>query len=79
MLCYGLKENLKKEKGNNEYSKDYLDSLIWTAHYYFKECINWRWASQYEKTPSLRSLDQFITGIDRLNFEVGFLAQDSIF
>ena len=68
-ILYYPDEKNYKEKGNNEYSKDYLDSLIWTAHYYFKECINWRWATQYEKTPSLRSLDQFITGIDRLNFE----------
>ena len=29
--------------------KDYLDTLVHTTHYYFNECINWRYSSNESK------------------------------
>ena len=57
-------DNLVKD----ELCADYLDSLIWTSHYYFKECINWRWSTKYHKTPFLTDLFHYCKGINSLSF-----------
>ena len=31
--------------------KDYFDSLVWTTHYYFNECIDWRWSTKFNEGP----------------------------
>ena len=49
-------------------SKDYLDSLIWTCHYYFKKCIHWRWSTEYSHTPTLKNLFQYTNSLNELSF-----------
>ena len=61
------KKHIKKE--NDKICQDYLDSLIWTSHYYFNECINWRWATKYDDTPSLSFFKDYIQKLNNLEFE----------
>ena len=68
-ILYYPREQKHKKNENDDISKDYLDSLIWTSHYYFKECINWKWASEYEDTPSLTYFRNYITKLKRLEIK----------
>ena len=45
-----------KESKKEELSRDYLKSLVWTANYYFRECIDWKWCTTYHHTPLLQDL-----------------------
>lgn len=47
---------------------DYLASLIWTSHYYFKECVHWRWSTGYNNTPSLKELSLYLENTNSLSF-----------
>ena len=47
---------------------DYLNSLIWTTNYYFKECIHWKYCTKYEETPSLVYFSKYLSNIQNLNF-----------
>jgi 5'-3' exonuclease len=62
----------EEQKLKNNYKKDicddYLASLIWTSHYYFKECVNWRWSTEYNHTPSLKELSGYIKNMNGLSF-----------
>ena len=73
ILYWPEESNHLKQKGtnknSNELCKDFVDSLLWTSHYYFKECINWKWCTQYENTPSLKELYEYISPIKELSFE----------
>jgi 5'-3' exonuclease len=40
--------------------KDYLDSLAWTTKYYFDECINWRYCTQYNEAPLLGHFSTYL-------------------
>ena len=67
----------KEKKCSNPYQgiakdnvcKDFLDSLIWTAHYYFNECINWRWCTRYEIAPSIKDLSLYVSSKGKLSIE----------
>ena len=59
-------ENLNKK----DLCEDYLNSLIWTSHYYFKECINWKWKTKYHKTPFLKDLYHYCNNIDKLSMDI---------
>ena len=50
-------------------SKDFIDSLIWTSHYYFKECIDWVWSSQYNHSPSLKGLSSYLNSLKSISFD----------
>jgi 5'-3' exonuclease len=41
-------------------SCEYIKSLIWTAHYYFRECRRWDYAYDYSHAPSLYDLNKYI-------------------
>ena len=58
----------KNDNKDNLY-QDFLNSLIWTSHYYFKECIHWRWATEYHKTPFLKDLYHYCKDMNSLSFE----------
>ena len=53
----------------SQMSKDYLESLIWTSHYYFRECISWSWCTRYEKVPFLKDLSQYLQRVKSFSFE----------
>ena len=48
---------------------DYIDSLVWTAHYYFKGCVHWRWSTEYNQGPLLKDLSKYLIGKQNLDFE----------
>lgn len=43
--------------------EDYIDSLVWTAHYYFKGCHNWSWKTKCIHGPSCQALSQYLSHI----------------
>ena len=49
-------------KKKDDLSKDYLESLVWTTHYYFKECIDWKWSSKYNRAPFIKDLSSYLQG-----------------
>ena len=67
ILFWEKEKNLKHIYDVN-ICKDYLDSLIWTSHYYFKGCVNWRWSTEYNQTPSLKDLSNYIETKNSLSF-----------
>jgi 5'-3' exonuclease len=40
--------------------EDYMKCLMWTTHYYFNECVNWRFNSEYNHGPFITNLNKFI-------------------
>ena len=68
-ILYFPEEKNHRVKKDINLCTDYLNSLIWTSHYYFKECINWRWCTLYEDTPSLRDLTNYISTLRDISFE----------
>ena len=38
----------------------YIESLLWTAHYYFDECISYSWGYKYEYSPTLHDLSIYL-------------------
>lgn len=50
----------KSMKYDKDECKDYLDTLVHTTHYYFNECINWRYSSSVSKGPILTHLCKYI-------------------
>jgi 5'-3' exonuclease len=62
------KEKRLKHIPDENICDDYLASLIWTSHYYFKECVNWRWSTFYDNTPSLKELSLYLEKTNSLSF-----------
>ncbi len=50
----------KSLKYDTKECKDYLDTLVHTTHYYFNECINWRYSSNESKGSLLTHLCKYI-------------------
>jgi 5'-3' exoribonuclease 2 len=50
----------------HEVCQDFLDSVIWTTHYYFKGCVNWSWCTIFERGPLLRDLATYLQTKERL-------------
>ena len=44
----------------NDVCSHYIKSLVWTAHYYFHECISQEWYYPYEHSPTLRDVKIFL-------------------
>ena len=68
-LLYWPEEKKLKDYYDKNVCKDFLDSLIWTSHYYFKECIDWRWCTKYDNTPSLIYLSKYIENMNTLSID----------
>jgi 5'-3' exonuclease len=52
-------ESYTKDYDSNE-CEDYMRCLLWTTHYYFDECINWRFISEYNHGPFITNLNKFL-------------------
>jgi len=39
---------------------DYIQSLVWTSHYYFRECISQEWSYAHEFAPTLYDLNLYL-------------------
>ena len=48
------------DEDSYECCQDFLDSLMWTTHYYFKGCCNWKWHTKYSRAPSCHSLSEYL-------------------
>ena len=46
--------------------EDYFNSLVWTTNYYFKECINWKWSTEYNSGPLIEHLNEYISDINEI-------------
>ena len=54
---------------NETLCKDYFDSLVWTTHYYFNECIDWRWSTKFNEGPLTIHLNQFLMNSSKIYFQ----------
>jgi len=48
-------------KYNDKLCEDYMKSLLWTTHYYFDKCIDWRFSTKYNEVPLIEHLFRYIT------------------
>ena len=56
-------EKYSSDYDENECAKeceDYMQCLMWTTHYYFNECVNWRFNSKYNHGPFIEYLKEFL-------------------
>ena len=44
----------------NTICKDYIQTMKWIYHYYFKKCIDWKWCYKYYVSPFISDLYQYI-------------------
>jgi len=62
-ILYSSQE--KKEYNEMKYSdklcEDYMKSLLWTTHYYFDKCCDWRFSTEYNEAPLTEHLFRYIT------------------
>ena len=54
----------QNENYSSEYCEkeciDYMKCLLWTTHYYFDDCVNWRFNSEYNHGPFIKNLNKFL-------------------
>tara|TARA_B100001094_G_C18193882_1_gene809225 strand:- start:5920 stop:7416 length:1497 start_codon:yes stop_codon:yes gene_type:complete len=48
--------------------EEYLNSILWTFHYYFKECISWKWYYKYHYAPFIKDLYEYMIPLKSLSF-----------
>ena len=58
------KDESYKEDYDNKICEDYMKSLIWTTHYYFNKCIDWRFNSKYNQGPFIENLSKYLMNSD---------------
>jgi len=68
-ILFWQEEKRLKPNKDPKLCKDFLESLIWTSHYYFKECVHWKWATEYNHTPSLKDLSSYLNPLNRISFD----------
>lgn len=56
---------LNEEKEN--VCKNYLESIIWTANYYFNDCLSWKFYYRYHYAPFLTDLNEYLKNINSLD------------
>ena len=52
--------------------RDYMKCLLWTTHYYFNDCVNWRFNSEYNHGPFIKNLNKFLIN----NFDIEINKED---
>lgn len=45
---------------NDDIVKQYLQSLVWTFHYYFKDVISWDWFYSYHYGPLVQDIKEYL-------------------
>lgn len=56
-----VSQNEKYEENyDSNKCEDYMKCLLWTTHYYFDKCIDWRFSSEYNHGPFIKNLNQFL-------------------
>jgi len=49
-------------------SEDFIKSLLWTTHYYFNRCIDWRYMTKYDIGPSISDLKMYLDNIKNIDY-----------
>ena len=62
-------EYLEYDTKNIDLPKEYIKSLLWTTHYYFRECIDWNYAYDFSHSPSLQDVKDYILHNDNIVLE----------
>jgi 5'-3' exonuclease len=68
-ILYYPEEKKHRIQSNSDMCQDYIDSLVWTSHYYFKECINWKWSTKYERGPLLKDLHKYLSSVKSMDIQ----------
>ena len=58
-ILFSQNENYSSEYCEKE-CMDYMKCLLWTTHYYFNDCVNWRFNSKYNHGPFITNLNKFL-------------------
>jgi len=61
LYSFGEKKEYNEMKYNDKLCEDYMKSLVWTTHYYFDKCCDWRFSTKYNEAPLTEHLFRFIT------------------
>jgi 5'-3' exonuclease len=72
-ILFSQNENYSSEYCAKECAKeceDYMKCLLWTTHYYFNECINWRFNSEYNHGPFITNLNKFFSITQNSKLEI---------
>ena len=57
----GERKEYSDMKYNDKLCEDYMKSLLWTTHYYFDRCCDWRFSSVFNEAPLVEHLFRYIT------------------
>jgi len=61
LYSFGEKKEYNEMKYNDKLCEDYMKSLLWTTHYYFDKCCDWRFSTKYNEAPLTEHLFRYIT------------------
>ena len=53
----------------NQVCYDYIESIVWTTHYYFKECISQEWSYPHEYAPTLQDVHTYLQSNKRVHIK----------
>jgi len=61
LYSFGERKEYNDMKYNDKLCEDYMKSLLWTTHYYFDKCCDWRFSSVFNEAPLVEHLFRYIT------------------
>ena len=61
LYSFGERKEYNEMKYNDKLCEDYMKSLLWTTHYYFDKCCDWRFSTEYNEAPLTEHLFRYIT------------------
>ena len=67
LFCNDEKNILQDLSYDEKECSDHFNSLLWTTHYYFGECINWRWSTEYNRGPLFKYYSKFLLNLKTIN------------
>jgi len=53
----------------NQVCYDYIQSIVWTTHYYFNECVSQEWFYPHEHSPPLHELNKYLQSNKRVHIK----------
>ena len=67
-ILYSQDETYSKDYDSDE-CEDYMRCLLWTTHYYFNNCVDWRFNSKYNHGPFIINLNKFLIQNSDINIK----------
>ena len=68
-ICYSPPYDEILKCKTNDMCNDYLKSLYWCTHYYFKGCIAWRYSYDYYTAPCFKELYNTIVDMKTISIK----------